>query len=211
MLAVGFRWPQTPQKPGCGSPAYRDFMRPVVVEDGTDLHLLVPHHRVGQAQVDEELLHHRDLVGVSHTQPCGVAPRNMGFRLMGLLGSSCPRDIPKAFGDPSSPMESSQVFWDLSHPMESSQSFWGPSCPMESSQGLGVPSSPMGSSQGLGDPSHPKDCHQALGDLPKVWCTSPLVHIPLRFWRSLKLQGNPPDFREPFKSQAPRPRFGGIL
>jgi len=100
-------------------------MCPVVVEDGTDLHLLIPHHRVGQAQVDEELLHHRDLIGVSHTQPCGVAPRGMGFRLTVFLGASCPRDIPRAFGDPSSPMEFSQGLRDSSGPKDCHQALQG--------------------------------------------------------------------------------------
>lgn len=42
----------------------------VVVEDSSDLHLLVAHDRVGQPQVDEEILYHCDFIGVSHTDPC---------------------------------------------------------------------------------------------------------------------------------------------
>ena len=32
--------------------------------------MLVAHHRVGETQVDKEILHHSDLIGVSHTDPC---------------------------------------------------------------------------------------------------------------------------------------------
>lgn len=44
----------------------------VVVEDSSDLHLLVAHDRVGQSQVDEEILYHCDFIGVGHTDPCPV-------------------------------------------------------------------------------------------------------------------------------------------
>lgn len=42
----------------------------VVEEHSSDLHLLIAHHGVGQPQVDEEILHHCDLIGVRHTDPC---------------------------------------------------------------------------------------------------------------------------------------------
>ena len=43
---------------------------PVVIEDSSDLHLLIAHNGVGETQVDEEILLHHNLIGVSHADPC---------------------------------------------------------------------------------------------------------------------------------------------
>jgi hypothetical protein len=56
----------------------------VVEEHSSDLHLFVAHYRVGQPQVNEEVLHHSDLIGVCHTDPCRQKEECEGSRVRGL-------------------------------------------------------------------------------------------------------------------------------
>ena len=80
------------------------FFLLVVVEDRSDLHLLIAHHRVGETQVNKEILHHSDLIGVSHTDPCQEWKQNaecqewgQGTGQGGLGPSSCPYQCLSAY------------------------------------------------------------------------------------------------------------------